>query len=169
MNFKLRPWSEKDLDSLVSFANNGKIAQFMTDQFPHPYHKENGKAFIDFASKGDPPNIMAIEINGLASGGIGLHPQHDVYRKNAEMGYWLAEPFWGKGIITRAVREMVAYGFENFDIERIFARPFRSNKASQKVLQKAGFVLEATLEKTVFKNGKFDDEMIYGIRRKIIG
>ncbi len=165
MNFKLRPWAITDLESLVQCANNFKIARFMTDQFPHPYQPENGRAFIEFATKADPPNIMAIEIEGRASGGIGLHPQHDVYRKNAEMGYWLAEPYWGKGIITAAIIEMVEYGFRNFEINRIFARPFGSNLASQRVLQKANFILEAKFEKSIFKKGKFDDELIFAVRK----
>lgn len=165
MNFNLRPWSLNDLDSLVKYADNVNIAKFMTDQFPHPYHAENGRAFIEFASRGNPVNIMAIEVEGKASGGIGLHPQHDVYRKNAELGYWLAEPYWGQGIITSAIKQMVAYGFENFDIERIFARPFGSNPASQKVLQKAGFLQEARFKNTVYKNGSFDDELVFAIRR----
>jgi [ribosomal protein S5]-alanine N-acetyltransferase len=165
MNFKLRPWSLNDLDSLVKHANNHKIARFMTDQFPHPYYEENGRTFIEFASRTDPVSIMAIEVEEKAVGGIGLHPQHDVYRKNAEMGYWLAEPYWGNGIITSAIKQMVEYGFKNFDIERIFARPFGSNPASQKVLQKAGFVQEARFKNTIYKNGEFDDELVFAIRR----
>ena len=81
------------------------------------------------------------------------------------MGYWLAEPFWGKGIITGAVRQMLEYGFKTFDINRIFARPFGTNIASQKVLEKTGFVLEARFEKTFFKNGEYLDECVYAIRR----
>ena len=81
------------------------------------------------------------------------------------MGYWLAEPFWGKGIITAAIRQMVEYGFKTWDITRIYARPFGSNIASQKVLEKAGFRLEVRFEKTIFKNGVFEDELIYAIRR----
>src|ERR1044072_8408657 len=99
MDFKLRPWSLNDLDSLVKHANNNNIAKNMMDRFPHPYTRESGKQFIDFATKNDPVHIFAIEINGKAAGGIGIHPQDDVSRRNAELGYWLAEPFWGKGII----------------------------------------------------------------------
>jgi RimJ/RimL family protein N-acetyltransferase len=110
-------------------------------------------------------NVLCIDIDGKASGGIGLHIGEDIYRKNAELGYWLAEPFWGKGIISKVVPEMVKYGFQNFDITRIFARPFGANKASQRVLEKAGFLLEAKLEKTFFKNGVFHDELIYAIRK----
>ena len=165
MEFLLRPWTMNDLDSLVKYANNQKIAANLMDRFPHPYTMENGKAFIEMASRASPANILAIEINNEAAGGIGLHVQEDVYCKNAELGYWLAEPYWGKGIITGAVRQMVDYGFQHFSIERIFARPFGRNIASQKVLGKTGFELEAKFEKTVFKNGQFEDELVYAIRR----
>jgi len=124
MQFCLRPWTIDDLNSLVKFANNYNIAKNLTDAFPHPYSIENGKAFIEMATQSSPPNILAIEINGEASGGIGVHPQKDIYRRNAELGYWLAEPYWGKGIMSRAIAEMVDYAFRNFDMYRIYARPF---------------------------------------------
>ena len=166
MNFKLRPWTIDDLNSLVKFANNYNIAKNLMDVFPHPYTNEHGKAFIELAAKDSPASILAIEVNNEAAGAIGLHPQPDVYKKNAELGYWLAEPYWGKGIITNAIKEMVDYGFKNFDISRIYARPFGYNKASQRALEKAGFVLEARLDKTIFKNGQYLDELIYAVKRK---
>ncbi|MDQ3051983.1 MAG: GNAT family N-acetyltransferase [Bacteroidota bacterium] len=166
MNFKLRPFNAHDSASLVKYANNYRIAQFMTNQFPHPYTEESARAFINFATRDNPLHIFAIDIDGQSVGGIGIHPQSDIYSKNAELGYWLAEPFWGKGIITEAVRQMVTYGFKNFDVTRIFARPFGTNSASQKVLEKAGFKLEAKLENTLFKNGEFIDELIYAKRLK---
>jgi len=165
MDFELRPWKISDKDSLTQYANNLKIARFMTDGFPHPYTIENAEEFIGFASNGNPINIFAIDINGEAVGGIGIHPQSDIHRKNAELGYWLGEPFWGKGIITKAILKMVDFGFETHDINRIFARPFGTNLASQRVLEKAGFNLEARFEKTYFKNGEYLDELIYAIRR----
>lgn len=164
MNFSLRPWDISDLGSLVKFANNFKIAKNMTDRFPHPYSAADGKAFIALATQDSPVHIFAIDIMGQAAGGIGLHPQADIHRKNAELGYWLAEPFWGKGITCRAVKQIVDYGFRTFDIDRIFARPFGTNKASQRVLEKAGFILEARFEKTLFKNGEYLDELVYAIR-----
>lgn len=166
MHFHLRPWTIDDLPSLVKYANNFNIAKNLTDVFPHPYTEENGRSFIEMATKNTPPNILAIEVNGEAAGAIGLHLQPDVYRKNAEMGYWLAEPYWGNGIITEAIKQMVNYGFANWDFVRIYARPYGYNIGSQKALQKAGFKLEAKLEKTFFKNGEFQDELIYAIRRK---
>ena len=165
MHFFLRPWSLNDLDSLVKYANNFNVAKNLTNKFPHPYTEENGKFFIHMATKHDPPNILAIDIKGEAVGGIGIHPQDDIMCKNAELGYWLAEPFWGKGIMTRAVPQMIEYGFKHWDISRIYARPYGTNIGSQKVLEKAGFKLEARFEKTIFKNGEFLDELIYAVRR----
>ena len=162
---RLRPFRETDLANLVKYANNPKIAQNLTDAFPHPYTEVAGKAFIQMALKNSPPNIIAITIEDEFVGGIGLHPQADIHRLNAELGYWLAEPFWGQGIVTQAIKEMIVYGFANLPIERIFARPFGSNIASQRVLEKAGFSLEARLSKTLIKNGLIEDELIYAVRK----
>jgi RimJ/RimL family protein N-acetyltransferase len=167
VDFKLRPWTMNDLGSLVSYANNFQIAKNMSDQFPHPYTVEKGKAFIEHASNGSPVNIFAIDVENRAVGGIGIHPQADIYCKNAELGYWLAEHYWGKGIISKAIVNMIEYGFSTFDITRIYARPFGTNIASQKVLEKAGFKLEARYEKTFFKNGEFHDELVYAVRRGV--
>ena len=165
MEFKLRSWNLNDLKSLVKYANNYNIAKNLTNQFPHPYSKENGEAFIAMATKNDPLTIFAIEINGQAAGGIGLHPQQDIHCKNAELGYWLAEPYWGKGIITQAIKQIVAYGFKTFEIDRIFARPFENNIGSQKALIKSSFVLEGKFDKVLYKNGEYLDELIYAIRK----
>lgn len=164
-DFLLRPWRINDVESLVENANNANIAKFMTDMFPHPYLKSNAESFISFATKDDPVHIFAIEVDGKAVGGIGIHQQTDVMRKNAELGYWLGQNYWGKGIITRAVQQMVDFGFKTFDITRIYARPYHTNIASQRVLEKAGFILEAKFEKTIFKDGEFLDELVYAIRK----
>jgi len=168
MDFKLRAWKMDDLESLVKHANNSAIAKNLTDQFPHPYTHEHGRNFIGMATKNSPVSIFAIDINGEAVGGIGIHRQMDIHSRNAELGYWLAEPYWGNGIVTKAIVEMVGYGFRTFDIDRIFARPFGTNIASQKVLEKAGFMLEGKFEKTLFKNGEYLDELVYAVRRKNI-
>ncbi len=163
---RLRPWNINDLESLVLYANNINVSRFLMNKFPFPYTREAGERFIAFATRENPVHILAIEIDGKAVGGIGIHPLVDVECKNAEMGYWLAEPYWGRGIITAAVKQMIDYGFQNFDINRIFARPFGTNIASRKVLEKTGFILEAKFEKTFFKNGEYLDEYVYAIRRK---
>lgn len=166
MPIKLRPWTISDLPSLLKYANNPNIAANLTNGFPHPYTKADGLKFIAFANQDAPVHIFAIEVDGEAVGGIGIHPQHDIHEKNAELGYWLAEPYWGRGIISEAIPLVISFAFETFPITRIFARPFGRNIASQKVLEKNGFILEARLNRTIFKNGQFEDELIYGFRKE---
>ena len=164
--FKLRPWVLTDLDSLVGHANNWNVAKNMTDKFPFPYSESDGKNFIAFATQGDPIHIFAIEVDGHAVGGIGIHPQEDIHRRNAELGYWLAEPFWGQGIISAAIRQAVDFAFQTYKINRVFARPFGTNAGSQRVLEKNGFTLEGRFEKVLVKDGEWLDELIYAIRRE---
>lgn len=164
-SLQLRPWRMDDAPTLARHANNPRIARNMTDGFPHPYSLEDAQAFIQRVSQQDPTQVFALEVNEEPCGGIGIFPQADIFRQNAEMGYWLAEHWWGQGIVPRAIREMVQYGFATFPIERIFARPFGSNTASQRVLEKAGFVHEATFSKTILKHGEQEDEHVYAIRR----
>jgi len=166
-NFILRPWQINDLESLVTNANNINIARFMTDGFPHPYTEDAGRSFIAFANSEKPVHIFAIEVDGKAVGGIGIHPQKDVMKKNAELGYWLGEAYWGHGIITQAIPQMIGFAFSTFDIDRIYARPFGNNTASQRVLEKTGFVLEARLAGVICKGDERQDELIYAVRKKL--
>lgn len=164
--FKIRPWEISDIDSLVKYANNWNVAKNMTDKFPHPYTENDGKAFIEFATKDFPIHLFAIDIDGKAIGGIGIHPQEDIHRNNAELGYWLAEPFWGQGIISDAIKQQVDFAFATYKINRVFAVPFGTNIASQKVLEKNNFILEGKFDKVLIKNGELLDELIYAIRRE---
>ncbi len=161
MDFKLRQWNKADLDSLVKYANNLNVAQWLTNGFPHPYTQEDGQSFLSMVANENPTKTFAIEVNGKAVGSIGIFPQSDIHEKSAEIGYWLAEAYWGQGIMSSAIEEIVEYGFRTFDIVRIFARPFSTNQKSQRVLEKAGFTLEAKLKKALFKNGELIDELIY--------
>ena len=165
IDIKLRDWSPNDLDNLVRYGNNPKIARNLTDAFPYPYTEEAGRLFIEKACSHRPRRIFAVSLNYEAVGAVGIHPQEDIFCKNAELGYWLAEPFWGRGIMVQAVRTIVDYGFKTWPIRRIFARPFGNNTASQRVLEKVGFTLEARFEKTLFKNGCLLDEPVYAVRR----
>lgn len=164
--FELRPWRLSDMEDLAFFANNANIANNMTNKFPHPYTLEHAEAFIQFAQVSDPVCIFAISCDGRSIGGMGVHLQDDIFAKNAELGYWLAEPYWGKGIVSKLLPELIDFAFNTFDIQRVFARPFSTNTASQRVLEKNYFVLEATLKNTIFKNGNYMDELIYAIRRE---
>jgi RimJ/RimL family protein N-acetyltransferase len=166
MEFKLRPWNTNDLESLVKHANNWNVAKNLTDKFPYPYTENDGKLFIEFATADDPIHIFAIDINGEAVGGIGIHPQSDIFKKNAELGYWLAESFWGQKIISHAIKQIVEFGFSTYNIDRIFARPFGTNISSQKVLEKNNFILEGSFEKVILKNGEYLDELVYAIRKE---
>ena len=161
----LRHWEMDDLSDLVTYANNPRIAQNLTDLFPHPYSREDGIAFIQMTKNLRDGVIFCVTVDDKVAGSIGIFIQKDIMRRNAELGYWIAEPFWGKGVCTIAVKLIVRYGFEHFDIDRIFARPYGRNIASQKVLMNADFGFEARFHKNIIKNGKLEDELFFGIRR----
>jgi len=165
MEFRLRPWKRSDANSLVKYAGNPKITQFMSDGFANLSTPDGARKFIEFANSGSEKIYLAIVLNDEAVGGIGISVQTDIYRKNAELGYWLAEPFWGRGIISKAIPLIVAEAFKTLEISRIFAKPFHTNTASHHVLAKSGFQQEAIVEKNVFKNGEYLDEYTYAIRK----
>ncbi|MCL2560943.1 MAG: GNAT family N-acetyltransferase [Rikenellaceae bacterium] len=160
-DFTLRPYREADVASLAKYADNYNVARFLRNAFPHPYTEKDGQQFIASIIGDSPTKVFAIDMEGEAVGAIGLFPQTDVSEKSAELGYWLGEPFWGRGIVTRAIGQMVEYGLRTWDITRIFATPFSINVASQRVLEKAGFTLEARLRDAFYKNGEYMDELIY--------
>ena len=164
-DFTLRPWREADAASIARYADNEKIAAALRDVFPWPYRRQDAAAFVAdcVRNEGRGQLARAIEADGGAVGSITLTLGSDVYRRSAELGYWLAEPFWGRGIMTRAVREMCALGFAAWDIVRIHAEPFARNAASRRVLEKAGFSLEGTLRRSVCKNGELLDSCIYAL------
>ncbi len=168
ITFSLRPWKFDDISSVTKHANNWNIAKNLSDKYPHPYTYDNAKIFIDSVSKDKSLSIFAIEVNNEAIGSIGIHPQTDIHCKNAEIGYWIAEPYWGKGIATEAIRWMINYAFDHYHINRIYALVFGTNIASQKVLLKNNFTLEATLEKTIYKKGIYYDELIYSLRKEAL-
>ena len=166
MNISLREWKSSDLDSLLFHANNPNIAGNMTNAFPHPYTQKDGEAFLSRVTNMRSGLILAIDADGEAVGSVGIFPQEDIECKNAEMGYWLSEQYWNKGIISKVIPMMLKTAFSKFEIDRIYARPFGNNLASQRVLEKNGFTLEAIIKNGFFKNGAYTDAMIYGIRRE---
>lgn len=163
IQFELRPWRPEDAASIAQYAGNSKIAANLRDVFPHPYALSDAEEYIRdcIANEGGAQICRAIAIEGKAAGSIGVFIKSDVYRKSAEIGYWLAEPYWGQGIMSRAVRRICELAFSQFDIIRIEAEPFAHNTASRRVLEKAGFVLEGTKQKSVYKNGRLHDSCIY--------
>jgi len=168
MDFILREWEIEDAVYIAKYANNKKIADNLRDAFPYPYTLSNAKQYINFCINADrKKNILrAISIDGIAVGSIGVFGKDDVYRKSAELGYWLAEDFWNKGIITRAIKQITDIAFNELDIVRIFAEPYFNNIGSRRVLEKSGFELEGTLRKSVYKNNIYLDSCIYSIIKK---
>jgi [ribosomal protein S5]-alanine N-acetyltransferase len=157
----LRPWKLADAPSLARHADNPRVSACMRDLFPSPYTIDDAHDFIAMATGPSPNLFLAIEVQGEAAGGIGIHPLEDVYRGTAEIGYWLAEPFWGKGIVTDAVRALIPVAFAHTDIIRIQAGIFSNNPASIRVLEKCGFVREAVHRDAITKHGLVMDEMLY--------
>ena len=168
MEYLLKKWEPGDADAIAIHANNKKIGDNLRDGFPYPYTKGDALDFIESCIGGDVEGKMhrAIVVDGQAVGSIGLFVQDNVYRMSAEIGYWLGEPFWGKGIVTKAVKQICAEGFLRYDIVRIYAEPYAYNTGSRRVLEKAGFTLEALLRNSVVKNGKVMDSCIYSILKE---
>ncbi len=161
----IRDWRKGDEASLVTHANNRKIWQNVRDAFPHPYTMADATDWIHKASSDDPMTSFAIEVDGAAVGAIGLVLQSDIFRRSAEIGYWLGEDYWGRGIVTEAVRAFTMWSFTTFDLCRIYAGVFDWNPGSARVLEKAGFEFEGRMKKAVTKEGRTGDELIYAITR----
>jgi RimJ/RimL family protein N-acetyltransferase len=160
----LRPWKITDADRLAQIADNRRIADNLRDGFPNPYTKNDAISWLNSVlPENNPPRFFAIVTDGIIAGSIGIVPKPDIYRKNVEIGYFLAEAFWGKGIATKAIKAATSYAFRNFDIERAYAEPFADNKGSRKALEKAGFHLEAVLRNYVIKNEVVKDSCIYSV------
>ena len=160
-NVTLREFTPNDKYRLVELANNEKVSINLRDGFPHPYTLADADNFLDKYARLESALVFAIEYNGVYVGNIGLHKGTDVYRKSAEIGYFLGEPYWNKGIMTKAVPLICDYGFKNMDIVRIQTGIFEFNPASMRVLEKCGFKREAVFEKAIIKEGKIFDEIRY--------
>jgi len=146
---------------MAEIANNEKVAVNLRDAFPSPYSVEDAQKFISMCLGQEPYQVFAIEYQGEYVGNVGLHRQNDVYRKTAELGYFIGEAYWHKGITPRAVNLICEYGFRELDVIKIFSGVFSFNTASQRVLEKCGFEREAVLKNAVIKNGKTWDEIRY--------
>lgn len=160
-NLLLRPWKEGDEPSLVKHGNNRLIWENVRDRFPHPYTIKDAQLWVQVADR-DPSSLnLAIAVGDEAVGAIGVTFKDDVYHRTAEIGYWLGETHWNQGLATRAVKALTDYVFANYNICRIYAGIFEHNPASGRVLEKAGYTLEARLRKSVTKNNCTVDELIY--------
>lgn len=165
--YLLRPWYPEDARSLVKHANNQKVARNLRDAFPYPYTLKDARRWLEMVGGNKEDIILAIEVNGEAAGGIGLHGLKDVYRYNCEIGYWLSEVHWGTGIMSDAVGVMVEYAFGQTHWLRLFASIYDFNHSSMRVLEKNGFRREAIHKKAVMKEGKLVDEHLFALLKEV--
>ena len=170
VNFKLnlckvRSFHLEDAAPIARYANNRNVWINLRDAFPHPYGINDAIDFISMVNSQKPTTIFTIEVDQMASGAIGFRVGKDVERISAEIGYWIAEPLWGKGIMTEALEAVTSYAFEKYQLQRIFAVPFAWNSASFRVLEKCGYQLEGRMRKSAIKDGKIVDQLLYAYVR----
>lgn len=150
---------------IQQLANNHAIAVSLRDDFPHPYTLDDAVTFLELAKNNSLRHVFGIYNDNTFIGCCSLIPQNDVYRINAEIGYWIGEPYWGKGYATEAVKLLLDYAFQKLDVLRVYASVFEYNIASMRVLEKAGFEKEAVIKSSIIKKGQIFDEHLYSIRK----
>ncbi|MPR32827.1 GNAT family N-acetyltransferase [Salmonirosea aquatica] len=157
MAIRIRPFRSGDEDDLVLHANNPRIAATLRDSFPYPYTLQDAGQWIGRCQSDEPNGTVqrAIILNDRVIGGVGALRASDVYRYNAEVGYWLGEEYWGRGYTTQALHQLVDWLFAHTDLNRLYAGVFSFNEPSMRVLSKAGFQLEAIHQDAIYKNGQF--------------
>jgi len=159
----LRQWSIDDASVLAEIANNKNIADNLQDLFPFPYSLKDARKWLRTIAQVNPPRNFAIVSDGTIVGNIGILTKEDIHRKNIEIGYFLSEKQWGKGIAAIAIQAITSYAFSNFDIVRVYAETFADNIRSRRALEKAGFISEGTFRRSIIKNGIIKDSCIYSI------
>lgn len=169
MKISVREWRKSDATSLAAALSNKKILDNLRDGPPYPYTEKDAEEYISSVLNSDPNDTFAyaIEVDGKAVGSIGAFRQGNIHRHTAELGYYLAEEYWGKGIMTSAVKQLCEKLFAETDIIRIFAEPFSYNTGSRRVLEKAGFKLEGIMKNNAVKNGKVIDMALYAYTKDI--
>ena len=150
---------------VLAAANDERITRFMTDRFPYPYTEEDADAWIAMCEAQDPPRSFAILLDGEVAGGVGCEPMGDIRTGTAEVGWWLAPRWWGRGITAVAVRRFLDYCFDDLGLHRVEAGVFLSNPASARIAEKAGLVLEGIGRDAYLKSGELDDRLSYGLAR----
>lgn len=167
MDTLIRKWKSADAYDLAEALSNLNVQNNLRDGLPYPYTEHDAKDYIDVMLSADPNDTFAfaIEHKGKVVGSIGAFRQNNIHCRTAEVGYYISETYWGKGIATQAVREICEYVFAKTDIIRLFAEPFAENFASCRVLEKAGFQLEGTLRKNAVKCGRIRDMKLYALIR----
>ncbi len=156
----LRAWRLDDLDSLVANASDESVSRGLRDRFPYPYTGNDGRAWLARAVD-ESDRSWAVEIDGLAVGGVSLHPGSDVHRHSAELGYWIGRRFWGRGIMSAIIAGFAPEAMFTFRLHRLFAAVYANNPASARVLEKAGFVREGVQKSAVVKRGQLLDLIVY--------
>jgi len=168
--YRIRDLAPTDAPAIARHADNPHIADVMRDLFPSPYALADAEEFINRITSAELETAFAIATGEEAFGVIGFIPGQDVYRHSAEIGYWIGEDYWGRGIMTGAIKVFTAHLFENFGFNRLSAGVFSSNPASARVLEKAGFTRDAVLRAHVTKNGEVLDEHLYSkLRAGLVG
>lgn len=167
---KIRKWELSDAADLAAALSNKKVQDNLRDGLPYPYTEQDGADYISVMLSADEKETFAfaITVNGRVVGSIGVFRQGNIHRRTAELGYYIAEEYWGKGIMTEAVRQTCEFVFDTSDMIRIYAEPFAYNKASCRVLEKAGFQYEGTLRSNAVKNGKIVDMKMYSLLKEEI-
>ncbi len=160
---QLRKLIKDDATKLAELLNNRNIIDQLRDIIPYPYGVRDAVSFINFVNEDNSQHVFGIEHNGELVGVVGLVQQADIYKLSAELGYWLGEEYWGRGIMVKAVAKLIDYGFAEMGLVRIFAGAKENNRRSQRVLEKAGFILEGIARSAVIKNGVVQDEHRYAI------
>ena len=170
MNITIRNWKKTDAAPLAAALSNKNILNNLRDGLPYPYTEKDAEEYIDFILNSNPNDTFAyaIDVDGRAVGSIGAFRQRNIHFRTAELGYYLSEEYWGRGIMTIAVKQICEKLFSETDILRIFAEPFENNAGSRRVLEKAGFQLEGILKNNAFKNGKVSNMALYSYTRNSI-
>jgi RimJ/RimL family protein N-acetyltransferase len=158
----LRRWRTRDLASLVLNANNANVSRYLRERFPYPYTRRDARAFLaSAAGSGGDDTRLAIDVDGEAVGGIGVIIGSDIERFSAEIGYWLGEDYWGRGIVTEALTMFSEDVFERLNLLRLFAVAAVANVGSARVLEKAGYQQEAVMRSAAVKFGEPNDQLLY--------
>ena len=167
MECKIREWKLEDAAGLAEMLNNKNILNNLRDGLPYPYTKSDAQEYIKSMLSADKTKTFAFAITAddKVVGSIGVFRCDNIHFRTAVMGYYVGEPYWGKGLGTSAVKQACSYVFEHTDIIRIFAEPFAYNMASCRVLEKSGFQFEGLLRNNAFKNGKVVDMKMYSLIR----
>jgi ribosomal-protein-alanine N-acetyltransferase len=159
----VRDWARSDKADLVRFADNRKIWRNMTHMFPYPYTEADANGWFSSLEAMPEPTSWAIEVEGHAVGGIGLSLGEGVFARSADFGYWLGEPYWGRGIMTEAARAVSSEAIRRFGLCRLEAAVFAWNPASMRVLEHCGFVREGISRSSVVKDGELIDRVVYAL------